>query len=312
MRIGLKEEVQWTSRGFGPYTVITVLLDNDEVPAADAANSFAQMIVDFIVSCFPLATAIASILTAIYGKLTPDIAKGNRGYGVIVVTNVPTGGIGVPYSTVTPREASAGFGILPPNFSPSLAVFDDRLWASLIANDGSNIFGNINTNNVQMCSSADGRNWSGKSLIGQTALHGSSPSLAVFKSRLWVSFVANNDTHNILVCSSADGQNWSSNTPIGQTAQSTSSPSFAVFKSRLWVSFVANNDTHNILVCSSADGQNWSNNTPIGQTAQNDASPFLAVFGNSLWASFVAKNGTCDRLICSSGNGQNWSNNSRI
>ena len=93
--------------------------------------------------------------------------------------------------------------------APSLTVFNNKLWVAFIADNAGN--------DVLVCSSPDGQNWSGNTQIGQTSKL--APSLTVFNNKLWVAFIANNAGNDVLVCSSPDGQNWSGNTQIGQTRQ---------------------------------------------------------------------------------------------
>jgi hypothetical protein len=198
--------------------------------------------------------------------------------------------------------------------SPSLAVFDNKLWIAFIANnDGKNVL---------VCSSNDGINWSANTDIHQ-ASNGSSPSLAVFDNKLWIAFIANNDGKNVLVCSSNDGINWSANTDIHQ-ASNGSAPSITRFNDKLWIAFVANNGGNNLLVCSSTNGLNWSANTDL-QQASNGSSPAIAGFDGKLWIAFVANSWSEYAaiqgipsswqefiLLCSSTDGVHWPANTNI
>ena len=73
------------------------------------------------------------------------------------------------------------------------------LWVAFVSNDASK--------KVLVCSSVDGRNWT-----GNTQVHGESskaaPSLALFSNRLWLAFIANNSSNKVLVCSA--GGTWDS------------------------------------------------------------------------------------------------------
>jgi hypothetical protein len=120
---------------------------------------------------------------------------------------------------------------------------------------------------VLVCSSAtpaDSQSWSGNTAVeGQTSA--GSPSLAVFKGKLFVAFVSNNGDRDILVCSSstpADSQSWSGNTQA-QGQSSAEDPSLAVFDGRLWVAFISNDGNRKVLVCSSGDGNSWTDNTQV-------------------------------------------------
>jgi putative hemolysin len=182
--------------------------------------------------------------------------------------------------------------------APALAMFDDLLWAAFVADDS--------TNNILVCSSADGESWTTNTRIGQTS--SAAPSLAAFDGKIWLAFIADNSSNNVLVCSSTDGEHWTNNTQIGQT--SGSAASLAVFDGKLWVAFIANNSTNSVLVCSSPDGEHWTNNTQIGQTSR--AAPSLAAFNGKLWVAFIANNSTNNVLVCSSPDGEHWTNNTQI
>jgi hypothetical protein len=134
-------------------------------------------------------------------------------------------------SNPSPTSTNIDIGQASNGSSPSLAVFDGKLWVAFIANDSGN--------NVLVCSSSDGVNWGtiqgiGKNTdIGQ-ASNGSSPSLAVFDGKLWVAFIANDSGQNVLVCESSDGVIWGTskgagkNTDIGQ-ASNGQAPALANF-----------------------------------------------------------------------------------
>jgi hypothetical protein len=170
-------------------------------------------------------------------------------------------------------------------FAPSLAMFKGRLYAAFIANDSGQ--------NVLIHSTADGIHWAPlNGAAGAAAdIHqasGSAPSLAVFKDRLWVAFIANDSGNNVLVCSSnLDGSFPPGNLDI-QQASNGSAPSLAAFNGRLYVAFIANDSGQNVLVCSSAEGQDWE---PLNGTAGNNPdihqasgfAPSLAVAPFSYW-----------------------------
>jgi len=174
--------------------------------------------------------------------------------------------------------------------APSLASFNNKLWAAFIANNSGN--------NVLVCESADGVSWSNNTDIHQ-ASNGSAPSLASFNNKLWIAFIANNSGNNVLVCS-YDPQTgkWSNDTDINQ-ASNGSAPSLASFNGKLWVAFISNNSDKKVLVCS-YDPQtgSWSSDTDINQ-ASNGSAPSLAVFNGKLWVAFIANNSGNNVLVCS-------------
>lgn len=107
MDVSLSKKFELSKKGVGPYFLINLILDHSEVPAADQANKFAQQVIDTIYAKYTsIPGLIKTVLTAIYGKLTPEIKKNDRGQGVTVLTHVPAGGVGVPWSDVSPRAAA--------------------------------------------------------------------------------------------------------------------------------------------------------------------------------------------------------------
>jgi hypothetical protein len=245
-----------------------------------------------------------SLACAFIANNTGDSGSGEPGAGSSAVLVSSFGdinwGTDIPICPF-PNPEWTGAGLSPyrcqwSNASPSLAVFDGKLWIGFIAANGGN--------NILLCNSADGVNWSSEVDIGQ-ASNGSSPSLAVFENKLWIAFIANNGGKNVCVCNSS---NWSVNTDIGQ-ASNGSAPSMAVFEKRLYVGFIAANGGNNILISHSSDGVKWSKIAKdIGQ-ASNGSAPSLATYDNQLWVAFIANNGGNNVCVC---NSSNWSVNTDI
>ena len=163
--------------------------------------------------------------------------------------------------------------------APSLAVFNNQLWVAFVANQASN--------DLVVCSSADGQTWSAAIRVqgnGERQFTKQAPSLAVFNNQLWVAFVANQASNDLVVCSSADGQTWSAAIRVqgnGETQFTKQAPSLAVFNNQLWVAFVANQASNDLVVCSSADGQTWSAHIPVqgnGETQFTKQAPSLTDF----------------------------------
>lgn len=186
--------------------------------------------------------------------------------------------------------------------APSIAAFANRLWAAFVANNSSN--------QLLVCSSADGQIWTDNTLV-HGELSKTAPSMAVFNNRAWVAFIANNSTNQVLVSSSADGQTWTGNTLVHGESSKTA-PSLATFKNRLYVAFVANNNSNNVLICSSADGQTWTGNSLVHGGESSKTAPSLAVFNNRLYVAFIANNNSNNVLICSTADGQTWTGNSLV
>jgi astacin (peptidase family M12A) len=187
--------------------------------------------------------------------------------------------------------------------APSVTAFNGRLWDAFVANNS--------TNQLLICSSADGQIWTDNSLI-HGELSKTAPSLAVFNNRFYVAFVANNNSNNLLICSSPDGQNWTGNSLVHGGESGKTAPALAVFNNRMYVAFVANNNTNNVLICSTADGQNWTGNSVVHGGESSKTAPSLAVLNNRMYVAFVANNNTNNVLICSTADGQNWTGNSVV
>src|SRR5271157_2280696 len=85
--------------------------------------------------------------------------------------------------------------------SPSLAEFKDKLYAAFIGKS---------SNDLYVCSSSDGINWSDHTSLGQKSSN--SPSLIGFNDKLWMAFTGNDN--NALYLCSYDGKEWSSNAGI--------------------------------------------------------------------------------------------------
>jgi hypothetical protein len=173
--------------------------------------------------------------------------------------------------------------------APSLGVFNEKIWAAFIGKTG---------NEIYVCSSPDGLNWSNHELVNQHSNY--SPALVEFDNKLWLAFTGAT-TNNVLVCS-YDGTKWSESGLTGQT--SIAGPSLRVFKNKLWVAFIAQNGSNDILICNSSDGKNWSPAVQIpGQ--KSPMNPFLGEFDNKLW---IAYRGNADTAIWThySEDGEKW------
>jgi hypothetical protein len=144
-------------------------------------------------------------------------------------------------------------------------------------------------------------------------------SMASWKGRIWVCFLANDDTNRLLICSApADLSSRFSSTNLiqssnqTQSGQSNQAPCLTVFRENLWVAFISNDGNKEILLCQ-AENDNattWSDNRAIpNQSSQG--SPSLVQFGNDLWLAYVS-NDTHNRLLYTTWNGHHWSNDQRV
>ena len=192
----------------------------------------------------------------------------------------------------------------------SLAVFNNQLWVGFIADN--------DTNDILLCSSTDGFNWSDSLYINQQgsfATQSAALSLAAFNNQLWVAFNPNNNTPTILLCSSTDGQNWPNQTVIHANAYS---PSLAVFNNRLWNALIdldvrSGFGNYGVVVASSSDGVNWTGAIPTNQyTGFVGQGVSLAVFNGNLWIAYIGIDQSNPVLVSSSSDGIGWTNSTSV
>ena len=145
-----------------------------------------------------------------------------------------------PTTKTDPETTSTG---------PALAAFNGSLWVAFIANNSSN--------QVLVCSSADGENWSSNSLVSNAA-SAYAPALTAFDGKLRLAFVQGDAT--VQVSSSPDGLAWST-TPLFAGVTSQAAPALAVFNETLWLACI--NSSNQITLYSSTDGMNWSDGLVI-------------------------------------------------
>jgi len=193
-------------------------------------------------------------------------------------------------------------------FTPSLALFDGKLYVAFITNDVDSATG-VPSNRIFLCSTTDGVSWDSAIFFHQYSQ--CAPSLAVWNGKLHVAFVANDPSNRLLVNYSStpdDPTSWRATVPVNQT--SASAPSLAAYgpsgqTGELYLAFVAENGSNDIFVCSLASGGAWSPATVTGQSCH--FSPSLKVFGETLYLAFAAANGSKDLLLCSRNANGTWS-----
>jgi hypothetical protein len=88
--------------------------------------------------------------------------------------------------------------------APSLAAFQDRLYAAYTSNQSTGL---------RILSSSDGAQWKETSISASSK---AAPFLAVYDNRLWMSFIENQGHNPIAVISSEDGKSWSKSEPVNQ------------------------------------------------------------------------------------------------
>lgn len=193
-------------------------------------------------------------------------------------------------------------------FTPSLALFEGKLYVAFITDDIDSATG-VPSNRIFLCSTADGVSWSNATFFHQYSK--CAPSLAVWNGKLHIAFVANDPSNRLLVYYSSTPNkptSWSASVAVNQT--SASAPSLAAWgpsgqTGELYLAFVAENGSNDIFVCSLAVGGTWSSATVTGQSCH--FSPALAALGGSLYLLFAAANGSKDLLLCSRNADGSWS-----
>jgi hypothetical protein len=190
------------------------------------------------------------------------------------------------------------------NLSPSLMYYyvpnssGASPWLGFVAANSSN--------ELLVCSSTEGVDWSANTPINQTSKL--PPAFTGMIDYYVMLFVSNDSSNRLLACSTKGSGTWSGASDTGQ--QSKAAPSITGLGSNLWMAFLSNDSSNEILVCSSADGISWSGATKIGQ--QSSTAPSITTSGNELWIAFVANNSSHDVLVCSSTDGIHWSGNSQV
>ena len=176
--------------------------------------------------------------------------------------------------------------------SPSLALFNGRLYAAFRSNDTRNV--------LYVASSGDGVNFGPAQAYPQFQM-GSAPSLAVFNNRLYLGFQANDPGHVLFITSSTDGVNFVA--ASGKTnIQIGSAPSLAAFNGRLFAAFKANDSGNALWIVNSTDGIGFSG-TYYGNVMQTNAAPALAAFNNRLYLAHRANGSNNILYMASSGDG---------
>src|SRR5580700_6438114 len=132
----------------------------------------------------------------------------DNGSNDILVASSPSGG---PWTPSVPINQTSPF-------TPSLALFDGKLYVAFITNDVDSATG-VPSNRIFLCSTTDGVSWSDATFFNQYSK--CAPSLAVWNNSLYIAFVANNPSKTLLVYHSSnpdDPMSWSATVPTNQTS----------------------------------------------------------------------------------------------
>jgi hypothetical protein len=188
--------------------------------------------------------------------------------------------------------------------APALTILGDTLVMAFVSNN--------DQNDLLVCTSRTGVNWSEHHVVNQQSKSG--PALCVDVGDMMLGFVANNDTGDLLVCNSVNGVEWAEHFLVNQQSKTTPTVerSPVVLSADRVLAFVANNDSNDLLVVTSTLGDHWSEHHPVNQ--QSRTAPALACLGTVigedrklLVMAFVANNQSNDLLTCTSQDAVHWS-----
>ena len=189
-----------------------------------------------------------------------------------------------------------------------------RLTTAFVANNGSN--------QLLVCSSADGRTWTPNQLVATGESTKAAPALVRFAGKLRLAFLANDSSNRLLLCSSTEGRTWTPSTRVGMPLSagpaSATAPALAAFRGaqagaeRLYLAYVRDDGSGRLVVTSSPDARMWSPGALVAGGESTKAAPAMAAFKGKLWLAFVANNSGSRLLVCSSTDGTTWTPNTPI
>jgi hypothetical protein len=182
--------------------------------------------------------------------------------------------------------------------SPAMATFNNQLYVAYVS---------VVSNEVYIVSSGDGTNWSDGIFTKQytSGSSGSSIALAVYNSKLYMVFVANDGANTLLIASSRDGTTWSNGVPISNYHLDKTAIALTVYNNKLYMAFISASGNVHI---DSYDGTKWSGESQVGSPTvapYSTKAPSLAAFNNQLYVAYSANDGN---VLISAYNGTSWSN----
>jgi hypothetical protein len=130
------------------------------------------------------------------------------------------------------------------------------------------------------------------------------PSLAVFKSSLFLAWKTGDWTNRLYVTTSADGVNFK-DPALFLDKSSPFGPVLVPFNNQLYMAWTANDASNSIYLASSPDGLDWSISQRLDYTSP--MAPSLTVFKNRLFMAWVANDASGAIFYASSPDGVNWS-----
>ena len=178
---------------------------------------------------------------------------------------------------------------------PVIAAFKDKLYIVFKTNDG--------LNELYVASSDDGK-FDGKFSVPVPYPNiriGGSSAMAVFKSKLYIAFRANDESNRLHVASSRDGEFLVPASGYPHIKMG-GNPAMAVFKSKLYIAFRANDESNRLHVASSRDGE-----FPIPARCysqiQMGGNPAMVLFSDKLYIAFRADDDSNRLCLVSSEDG---------
>ncbi|WP_455356939.1 hypothetical protein [Streptomyces sp. SYSU K217416] len=184
--------------------------------------------------------------------------------------------------------------------TPALASFQGKLYC-VHRGSGSDTALWMTTSTTGSASS-----WSEDKKIGSGFSSTSSPSLIVFKSKLYLVFEGGQGNQQVYYAS-YDGKSWTSPRAIG-SHRTTSSPGLAVYQNKLHM--VIRGAATTDLWHSTFDGNNWSGNKALPAHKSLEG-PGLAVFDGKLYCAHRGTTGDT-KLWYTSFDGSSWSADTRF
>jgi hypothetical protein len=224
----------------------------------------------------------------------------DNGSNEILVASLPEGGTWTP--SVPINQTSP--------FTPSLALFNGKLYVAFITNDVDSATG-VPSNRIFLCSTTDGVSWSDATFINHHSK--CAPSLAVWNGKLHIAFIDNGSSDDIYVYGSPtpeDPGSWFELVATGQT--SSRAPSLATFGPQtgdLYLAFT-NGKTDDISVISIPVGGSWTAPTVTGHSCH--FSPSLASFGGTLYLTFTGASSPKDLFLITLNANGTWSGDTAL
>jgi len=182
-------------------------------------------------------------------------------------------------------------GTVIANSSPTLAVFNNTLWISVVVN------GSGTTTYLETLTTTNGTTFTTASYCGDQAPDGAEPQtgaavgVAVFSNKLWYAYQAQGDWNHELVVCSTNGENG------GQAyyepgLQVGSGVSAVSYQGDLILAYKAYSGDNDLTIASAPDGATYTTNAYSGITinGNQELNPSAAVLGNVFYLAYTQNN----------------------